>query len=176
MKNINFKFLALIIGLIFTACTDSNPNIDSKGEDQLKSRELNYEISENSMQYNDVIYVPIYSDIYIDAQTQKNLLAATLSIRNTNFKDSLYLFKIDYYNTEGSLVRKYIDRPISLPPMATLNYVVEKEDDTGGAGANFIIELSANSVDVKPLIQAIMVESSGNKAFAFSTDGYSIKH
>ena len=59
--------------------------------------------------------------------------------------------------------------------MATINYVIEREDDTGGSGANFIVKLSAKNEDVKPLIQAVMIGQYGNKGFAFSTDGYSIK-
>lgn len=60
--------------------------------------------------------------------------------------------------------------------MATVNYVIEKEDDTGGTGANFLVELSAKNPTIKPLIQAIMIGHSGNnKGFSFSTDGYSVK-
>lgn len=57
--------------------------------------------------------------------------------------------------------------------MATVNYVIEKEDTSGGPGANFLVELSSNNL-IKPLIQAIMIGENGNKGFAFSTDGYSI--
>jgi hypothetical protein len=104
-------------------------------------------------------------------------LAATLSIRNTSYSDSLFVTTIDYFNTEGNLVKNYIDNPISLPPMATINYVIEKEDDTGGAGANFIVSLTSRSKFVKPIIQAIMIGENGeNKGFAFAIDGYSIKH
>lgn len=148
--------------------------MDDKGVDELKSLELDHEIDKQEMDFQDVYYVPIYSDIYIDDQTPKSLLSATLSIRNTSYRDSLFVSKIDYFNTHGDLVRSYIDNPISLPPMATVNYVVEKEDDTGGSGANFIVALNAKNSKVKPLIQAVMIGQYSNKGFAFSTDGYSI--
>lgn len=164
--------LSLFSVLFFVSCLDHNPNLDKSGEDELKSLELDYDLESDSMQLRQVIYVPIYSDIYLDEQTQKSLLAATLSIRNTSFTDSLFISKIDYFNTEGDLVRSYIDGPISLTPMASVNYVIEKKDDTGGAGANFIVELSARNKSVKPLIQAVMIGESGNKGFSFSTDGY----
>lgn len=141
----------------------------------MKSLEMNHKIDKQEMHYQDIIYVPIYSDIYIDEQNPKNLLAATLSIRNTSYDDSLFISKIQYFNTHGDLVRNFIEKPISLPPMATVNHVIEKEDDTGGSGANFIVALNAKSSNVKPLIQAIMIGQYSNKGFAFSTDGYSIK-
>lgn len=157
------------------SCVSPEPNTNKQGEDEIKSLELDHQINKEEMMYQDVIYVPIYSDIYIDEQNQNTLLAATLSIRNTSSNDSLFISKINYFNTKGDLVRNYIDNAISIPPMGTLNYVIEKEDDTGGAGANFIVELSASHKNVKPLIQAVMIGQIGNKGFSFSTDGYSIK-
>lgn len=172
------KFLFLFIlplFLVLHAYTSPDPNVNDIGKDELKSLEVDHAINQKSMAFHDLIYVPIYSDIYMDSKDQQRLLSATLSIRNTSFEDDLFISKIDYYNTAGDLVRKYLEKSISLPPMGTINYVVEKEDDTGGSGANFIIELSGPNKGVRPLVQAIMIESSANKAFAFSTDGYSIK-
>lgn len=174
MKNNLFKFLILF--LIITACENQNPNVDKSGVDEFKSLEIKHEIDESLLKYNDTIYVPIYSNIYVDKQTQKCLLAATLSIRNTSFSDSLYVENINYFNTEGVLVKNYLDNPISLPPMGTINYVIEKEDDTGGSGANFIVMLSGKNNALKPVVQAIMIgENGAQQGFAFSTDGYSIK-
>lgn len=166
------NLLAVII--LLSSCGHSNPNVDQSGEDEFKALEIGHQIDKRGQAFQDVIYVPIYSDIYVDQQNPKTLLAATLSIRNTSFGDSLIVSKIEYFNTGGELVRSYIENPISLPPMATVNYVIEKDDDTGGAGANFIIELSSKNRNVNPLIQAIMVGQSGNKGFSFATDGYSI--
>lgn len=160
--------------IFLSSCENSKPNIDKSGENELKAFEIEHPINKDEQVYQAVIYVPIYSDIYVDQQNQKVLLAATLSIRNTSYDDALFISKIDYFNTEGELVRSYIENPISLPPMATINYVIEKDDDTGGAGANFIVELSSKNKDISPLIQAVMVGQTGNKGFSFSTDGYSI--
>ena len=165
-----------IMTMMVCSCMKPDPNLNEEtGTDELTSLELEDPINKLEMAYEDMIYVPIYSDIYLDANNQKTLLAATLSIRNTSYGDSIFISKIDYYNTDGNLVRKYLKNPISLPPMATINYVIEREDDTGGSGANFIVKLSAKNEDVKPLIQAVMIGQYGNKGFAFSTDGYSIK-
>lgn len=174
MNHLPTILLTLFIAL-FIACENPDPNIDETGKDELKTLELDHQIDETQIAYHDIIYVPIYSDIYVDTQTPKNLLAATLSIRNTSHADSLFISTIDYFNTEGHLVKHFIDAPISLPPMATVNYVIEKDDDTGGSGANFIVDLSAKNKNVRPLIQAIMIGQHNNKGFAFSTDGYSLK-
>jgi hypothetical protein len=179
LKHIKMKMKSALklfcMSVIIYSCGSPNPNLDNKGEDELKALEIERTIGEAEQRFQDIVYVPIYSDIYASQQDQKILLAATLSIRNTSENDSLFISRIDYFNTEGNLVRSYIDNLISLPPMATINYVIEKEDDTGGPGANFIVELNSRNRKIKPLIQAIMVGYGGNKAFSFSTDGYSIK-
>jgi hypothetical protein len=171
------KMLTIVLILFsVNSCLNNDPNINLKGKDELKSLELDHKIDKVQMHYNDLIYIPIYSDIYVNRQNQRSLLAATLSIRNSSYSDSLFVSKIDYFNTDGILVRSFIDNPISLPPMATVNYVIEKEDEAGGSGANFIVALSARNKNVKPVIQAIMIGGTGgNQLFSFSTDGYSIK-
>ncbi len=174
-KSFFYIFCFAVSICLLSSCGQPNPNIDKTGEDELKALEVKRVIDLDEQNFQDVIYVPIYSDIYIDQQNQKSLLAATLSIRNTSYGDSLFVSKIDYYNTDGNLVRSYIENPVSLPPMGTLNYVIERDDDTGGSGANFIVDLSSKNKEIKPLIQAIMIGQNGNKGFAFSTDGYSIK-
>lgn len=171
--------LSYLILILFTVlsfgCESPNPNIDKTGEDQLKSHEIHRQLKKGDKKFEDILYVPIYSDLYIDKTNQSSLLAATLSIRNTSLTDTLFVSVIDYYNTEGSLVKSYIDQPVYMNPMATINYVLEKEDTSGGPGANFIVKLNSNSENIKPLVQSVMVGIDGNKAFSFTSEAYSIK-
>jgi len=168
------KMLPLFVLIAAFSCTTPNPNTNAKGENELKSLEVDESIKGEEMSFKDIVYVPIYSDIYFDANHQNNLLSATLSIRNTSFKDTIFVSKIEYFNTSGDLVRKYIDNTIGIPAMGTVNYVVERDDNSGGSGANFIIEMSARSAEIRPLVQAIMIGDNGNKGFSFATDGYSL--
>lgn len=168
------KIIFVLLIILIYSCKNPNPNLTSTGKDELIALEVDHNVNNLDQAFQDIIYIPIYSDIYIDQLNQKNLLSATLSIRNTSYTDSLFISKIDYFDTQGSLVRNYIDNLISLPPMATINYVIERDDESGGSGANFIVELSSNNTNVKPLIQAVMIGENGNKAFSFTTQGISI--
>ena len=172
------KYIPLYCFILFSAvsCVNKDPNSTSKGESILEDLEVTpTEVNTLNLKYNDTLYVPIYSSIYVTSSNQTVLLAATLSIRNTSLTEKLYVSTIDYYDTHGVLVRSYLDNPIVVNPMATVDYVIEKEDDTGGSGANFIISLSSDSNTVKPIVQAVMIGTEGNKGFAFTTAGYSIK-
>ncbi|SKB78740.1 DUF3124 domain-containing protein [Maribacter arcticus] len=119
------------------------------------------------------VYVPIYSDIYNQTRDTRTMLTATLSIRNTSIRDSLFVSTIDYYNTQGDLVRSYIDSPIYLKPMESIDYVIEQQDDSGGSGANFLIDWYSKK-QLTPLFQAVMVGGLGAQAFSFTTDGIEV--
>ncbi len=119
------------------------------------------------------VYVPIYSDIYNQTRDSRTLLTATLSIRNTSIRDSLFISKIDYYNTQGDLVRSYIDSPIFLKPMESIDYVIEQQDTSGGSGANFLIDWYSKK-NLNPLFQAVMVGGLGAQAFSFTTEGIKV--
>jgi hypothetical protein len=47
---------------------------------------------------------------------------------------------VRYYNTEGKLIKQYLERPVELSPLASTNFIVERTDTSGGSGANFIVE------------------------------------
>lgn len=54
------------------ACNPPNPNIDEEGQDEFQSLEVTHKINRQEMSYQDTVYVPIYSDIYILMPNIKN--------------------------------------------------------------------------------------------------------
>ncbi|PHN92536.1 hypothetical protein CSC80_16450 [Maribacter sp. 6B07] len=175
MKNIKFIggiCLSLVFAMNVMSCKqNSTENVPIEILDNhTLSRKANT-ISNDSLKRQ--VYVPIYSDIYNQTRDTRTLLTATLSIRNTSLKDSLFVSKIDYYNTEGDLVRSYIDSPIYLTPMESIDYVIEQQDTSGGSGANFMIDWYAKR-KLNPLFQAVMVGGLGAQAFSFTTEGIEI--
>ena len=119
------------------------------------------------------IYVPIYSDIYQRSRAESTLLTATLSIRNTSEYDSIFVSRVDYFNTQGQKVKEYLNSPIYLTPMETIDYVIEERDTIGGSGANFILEWHGKP-HLSPIFQAVMIGGLGNKLFSFTTEGKTV--
>ncbi len=167
------KFIQLfVLAVLFASCVDVNPNqqADELIDDKHRIVENQLEIEDR---FTKEVYVPIYSDIYTKSKSTKILLTATLSIRNTSKNDTLYINEVDYYNTTGELVRRYIKEPIFLKPLESLDYVIDEEDETGGSGANFTISWSARK-DIKPLFQGVMIGILGQHAFSFTSDAVEI--
>jgi hypothetical protein len=118
-------------------------------------------------------YVPVYSSLYGHSGKNEFLLSATLSIRNIGFTDSLYISKIDYYDSGGKLLKKYLSSTILLKPMASMEVVVTSAEDEGGAGANFVVECLGNNIVNEPLIQTVM--TAGDLRLGFTADAVKIK-
>ncbi len=120
-----------------------------------------------------LVYVPSYSHIYYHGGAPL-LLETTLSIRNIDQSDSIYLNSIEYFNTQGKLVKKYLEQTIKLAPFQTIEFLVEDRDSSGGSGANFLVEWRAENEVEKPLIETVMVGVSGSQAISFSRSGVGI--
>lgn len=130
-------------------------------------------VDKNSFNSVAQYYVPVYSSIYGHTGKNEFLLSATLSIRNTGFTDSLYISKIDYYDSEGKLLKKYLDSTVLLKPMASMEVVVASDEKQGGAGANFVVECLGNNILNEPLIQTVM--TTGDLRIGFTAEAVKIK-
>lgn len=117
------------------------------------------------------IYVPVYSHIYHEDPSRMTLLAGTMSIRNTDAKNSIYLTSIAYHGTDGKLVDELCKTPIILEPMATADIVVPRTHTTGGSGANFLVKWVADKNVSPPLAEAVMISAGASKNLSFVSRG-----
>jgi hypothetical protein len=123
----------------------------------------------------ELIYVPIYSSIFYENNKDVLELAATLSIHNVNPDRPLTILRADYYDTSGKLIRKHLDKPLTLSALETKNMVVDRKDTKGGPGANFLVEWQGAPDAVGPIVEAVMVNTSSNLGIAFTTTGKVIR-
>ncbi|HSR36031.1 MAG TPA: DUF3124 domain-containing protein, partial [Desulfurivibrionaceae bacterium] len=62
------------------------------------------------------IYVPAYSHIYVGDREHPFLLTVTLSLRNVDTKHKVTLTAVNYYDSLGRLLKKYLPQPLVLKP------------------------------------------------------------
>ncbi|NES02221.1 MAG: DUF3124 domain-containing protein [Okeania sp. SIO2F4] len=122
------------------------------------------------------IYVPIYSHVYYANQQRIYNLSATLSIRNTDLENPIIITGVKYYDTEGKLLKQYLQNQLKLNPLVSRDFYLEQKDTTGGSGANFLVEWVAEKQVNEPIIEAVMVGVSGSQAVAFSSSGRVIEN
>ena len=124
-------------------------------------------VDRGSLDLHQAAYVPVYSHIYYDGG-RPYLLETTLSIRNVDQNEPVYVSRVDYFDTAGKLSKRKLDRLVKLQPLQTIEFLIERQDASGGSGANFIVEWHAANRRVHaPVIEAVMVGRSGTNAISF---------
>lgn len=103
------------------------------------------------------VYVPAYSHIYSGNKDLPSLLAVTLSIRNTDPNHPMELLAVEYYDTQGKLLKKFIALSTILNAMGSTRYTIPLSDKGGGSGANFIVKWQAGRPINPPIIESIMI-------------------
>lgn len=117
------------------------------------------------------VYVPAYAGVRFGAGRAELQLAATLSIRNTSTTRPLNLASIDYYDSAGALVQRYLTEPIALKPLGAIEVFVEAADMRAGAGAHFLVDWAASGTISEPVIETLLVGVSGTHGYSFVSVG-----
>jgi len=121
------------------------------------------------------VYVPIYSHIYSGLKGNPFSLAATLSIRNTDPGHPITLVSVKFYDSDGKLVKEYLDNPVELKAMASTRYILTESDTGGGSGANFLVKWTSKTKVNPPLIEGVMIGTRSGQGISFVSRGQVIK-
>lgn len=117
------------------------------------------------------IYVPAYSHIYGGDRERPFLLAVTLSVRNTSLTETVMVTSIGYYDSEGGLLEKILKKPVAIKPFSSYRHVVKESDKAGGSGAKFLVRWKAGDSVPQPIVEAVMIGTSGQQGISFTSRG-----
>ncbi len=119
------------------------------------------------------VYVPAYSHVYSNGG-QAYLVETTLSIRNTDPQQAIVISAVRYFDTQGKLVKDHLAQALRLGPLESTEFLVEKRDVSGGSGANFVVEWSAEGAVNPPIIEAVMIGFAGSNSISLIRSGHPI--
>jgi hypothetical protein len=119
------------------------------------------------------IYIPSYANVMSGPPLLMVVpLRANLIIHNTDPTHAITVVKIDHYDTDGNLAYKYLEKPVTLKPLAAIRVIVkEPQKGNEGVGANFIVQWQADQPVNEPLVDCLMLGTLGNQGFSFSSEG-----
>ncbi len=169
MKNIGslFFFSAVFAGL-FASCSESKQDTTPE---PINWQQRAQEVPAFDSLTSGTTYLSVYSQIYSYKSHQLQDLTVTISMRNTNRADTIYLTGIEYYATSGDLLRSYIDCTVILAPLETIEIIIEESDRTGGSGANFLFDWTTEAGVNEPFFEAVMISMRGGQGLSFVTEG-----
>jgi hypothetical protein len=163
-----FSLVYLFIAFMLVGCNqDATPPTTMSSAPTLTANE----VSVLHIVTGQTVFVPAYSEVFYGAEGRLISLTATLAIHNTDLEHSIIVQSVRYYNTDGELVREFIESPLVLNSMATTGFVIESQDTSGGWGANFVVEWGAQTPVYEPVIEAIMVSNRGTEGISFISEG-----
>lgn len=117
------------------------------------------------------IYVPAYSHIYFQDRERVINLTITLSIRNADPRHVIWIDSVGYYDANGGLLRDEVTEARALPPLSSLEFIVEEEDTSGGSGASFLVKWSSDVQSVAPVVEAVMISAASTQGISFVSVG-----
>lgn len=162
--------LAIILGLL-TSCDE--PTRESNFELPKWSSDV-VSLPANDSLISGKTYLPVYSQVYSISEQRTLNLTVMASLRNISEKHEVYLTRAEYYSTSGELIRTYLDNPVALDPLETIEIVISENDFSGGTGANFIFEWHIPAGGNEPLFEGVMNSTLGQQGLSFTTEGKKI--
>lgn len=117
------------------------------------------------------LLVPIYSNIATADNATAINLAVTLTVRNLDLAGPIVVQAIKYYDSGGRLVRSYLDDPIRIGPLASIDLFVRESDNSGGSSPSFLVDWVAEQ-DVTPAqADAVMISTAGTLGITLTSSG-----
>jgi hypothetical protein len=122
-----------------------------------------------------IVYVPVYSQVHFGEHRVPFLLAVTLVVRNTDLKHPIELVSAVYHDTSGQKVHEYVERPMKIGALASLDFFLTESDVRGGASPTFIVRWRSAEKVTAPMIETIMIGTARQQGISFISPGRVLK-
>lgn len=166
------NYISIIIAFILLSCQETK-EISSINPENWSKRIANIKATDTLELGKS--YLSIYSQIYSISEHATHNLTAMVSLRNTSDLDTIFILRAEYYDTHGTSIRKYFEKPIFLAPMETTEIIIDEVDVTGGTGSNFIFEWQIPENCSEPLFEGVMSSTMGQQGLSFTTQAKRIQ-
>ena len=117
------------------------------------------------------VYVPIHSEVPFGDRTGKQLVRATVVVRNVDTKRALKIHSVVYYSSDGERLAEYVESPVRVPPLGSRSFAVPETDTRGGATPSMIVRWRAEERMPPPVIEGLMISVFQNLGISFRTEG-----
>jgi hypothetical protein len=128
-------------------------------------------LAEDGRSSGQSVYVPVYSHILYGDRAARFNLAATLVIRNVDPLQTITVRAADYHDSGGRLLKKHLEQPVLLKPLASTEVFVPESDTSGGLGASFIVRWTSEKPAAPPVIECIMIGTRSGQGISIVSQG-----
>lgn len=94
-------------------------------------------------------------------------VTSTLVIRNIDPAHPIVVTAADYRDSQGTHLRHYVDEPMTIAPLASVEFVVGESDHTGGHSPSFIVKWKASHLVNAPVVESLMIGGHSGRGISF---------
>jgi hypothetical protein len=117
------------------------------------------------------VLVPLYSEVPFGDATGRQLVRATVVIRNLDPNQSLRVTSAAYYDSDGKRLREYVEAPVTVAPLATSSVGIPETDTGGGITPSMIVRWEGAADIDPPIVEGLMIGTLLNQGISFRTVG-----
>jgi hypothetical protein len=138
---------------------------------------LPFQVAAAELSTGSGIYVPIYRSFYqiYGSSRDSYNLTSTACFHNPDPKQAIKILSIDYYDSSGKLVKKFIDDPIMIKPWNSKEITIQPRTEAEDFGGNLIVRWKSDQPANPPIVEVLMTGQFLNRGVSFMTRGVEIK-
>lgn len=121
------------------------------------------------------LYVPVYSHVYTGDRALPFNLAATLGFRNVDPASPITVTRVDYHDSNGRLVKRFLAGPLKIPPQGSTSFYLKERDTSGGFGAHFIVAWESAREINEPIVESVMIGARSGQGISFVSPAREIR-
>lgn len=118
-----------------------------------------------------LVHVPAYSHIYQGSRNKPFLLTVILTVRNVDPSHPVTIESIQYFDGEGKHLEAFDVTAKALGPLAATEVIIDESDKRGGAGAGFLVRWKSDMPVAPPLVETVMISTTGGQGISFVCRG-----
>lgn len=120
-------------------------------------------------------YLPVHSRIESLPEHKTHYLTITANIRNLSTKDTVFITKAQYLDTNAKPIQNYIEKPIYVAPLETVEIVIHNSNQEEHKGSNFIFDWRTRPNSIDPFFEGVMISTYGAQGLSITTQGRRIE-
>jgi hypothetical protein len=123
------------------------------------------------------IYVPIYRSFYqIYGSTRDAYsLTSTVCLHNPDPKHAITVLGIDYFDSLGKLLNKFLDQPLTIKPWNSKEITIPPSTKSEDFGGNLIVRWKSDQPANPLIVEVLMTGQVLNRGVSFLTRGVEVK-
>ena len=110
------------------------------------------EIDLSILSYRERIYLPVYANSYFSKDEDKHSMMASVHFENKSSVEPIYILSANYYDSNGNLSQKLIEKTIRINPLKSNFLVLNSNMLTNSPGLMVLVNWGTKTIDRKPHI------------------------